>query len=80
MVYVIQCGLFFFVMTWQIFDPQPTQLDKILQTFDQFACRSLWSIMTMILGDQVNFDRQLSIFHLNKPPHSLFLSLSLIKH
>ena len=78
MVYVIQCGLFFFVMTWQIFDPQPTQLDKILQTLDQFACRSLWSIMTMILGDQVNFDRQLSIFHLNKPPHSL--SLSLIKH
>ena len=32
--------------------------------------------MTMILGDQVNFDRQLSIFHLNKPPHSLFLALS----
>ena len=80
MVYVIQCGLFFFVMTWQIFDPQPTQLDKILQTLDQFACRSLWSIMTMILGDQVNFDRQLSIFHLNKPPHSLSLSVSLIKH
>ena len=30
--------VFFFVMTWQIFDPQPTQLDKNLQTFDQFAC------------------------------------------
>ena len=38
MVYVVKWGLFFFVMTWQIFGPQPTQLDKNLQTFDQFAC------------------------------------------
>ena len=33
-----EMGTVFFVMTWQIFDPQPTQLDKNLQTFDQFAC------------------------------------------